>query len=155
MNPAMILAAFSPRLWLGLGAAAAAALVLAFAGVQSLRVAHIKGQLAHARAAQIDPASGAAWKGEALGARRDLADCRANAGRLQGAIDRQNAAVRAMGEAGARAAAAAQLAIDRARAEGAGERATAAAILAARQGARSCADADALILRSLDVGRGP
>ncbi|HEY5107208.1 MAG TPA: hypothetical protein VII73_10630 [Caulobacteraceae bacterium] len=133
MNPALLIGALSPRMWLGVAAAAAASLVLAFGGVQSLRLAHVKHQLV---------------------AERGLLDaCKAGQARLKTDIARQNAAFQALGDAARRSTEAADRALAVARRSGAGEEARAASILAAREGGDGCTAADALILRSLGVER--
>jgi hypothetical protein len=151
----MLIGALSPRLWLALAAAGAASLVIAFAGVQSLRASHLKRELAHARAALIDPATRVSWRKEAVVAGRALAACHAQGDKLGEALARQNAAVTAVSQAGARRSAQAASALTAARRSGEGQRRRAQAILRAREGAAGCADADALILKSAGAGDAP
>jgi hypothetical protein len=99
--------------------------VLAFAGAQTLRLDHAKGDAARAR--------------------RAAAVCKADEGTLEGALARQNAAVAGEAAAAARAARAAQAAIDAGEARMAVARRRAARLMAARSGADACASAAALI----------
>jgi hypothetical protein len=68
-------------------------LLIAFAGLQTARLAHAKGDLKTAKAALIDPATKRKWEIEAKERLRDLNTCRDNTTRLEGSIASQNAAV--------------------------------------------------------------
>jgi hypothetical protein len=155
MTPAMLMGALSPRVWLALAAVGAASLVITFAGVQSLRASHLKRELAHARAALIDPATRISWRKEAVVAGRALAGCQADSDKLGEALARQNAAVTAISRAGARRSAQAASALAASKRAGEGQQRRAQAILRAREGAAGCADADALILESAGAGGAP
>ena len=133
MNPALLIGAFSPRMWLGVLAAAAACVVLSFGGVQTLRLAHVKRELAAERNA--------------------LHACKVVQAELRRDIARQNAAIQAVADAGRRTTLAADRAVAAAHHAGVGERARAASILAMREGRDGCAAADALILHSLSERR--
>lgn len=134
--------------WAALGLAAA----LAFAGLQTER-------LAHAKADQRDPATHELWKDEARaaadalsGARTDLATCQGGLSRLQGALDDQNRALAAWKAQSDADSAAATGAARGALAAARSAQAAAGRVLASRGGADACASADALILRSLGGG---
>lgn len=70
-------------------------ILLAFGGVQTLRLNHAKHDLTTARAALIDPAGKATWQSEEVRDRADLATCRANEITLEGSIKVQNASIEA------------------------------------------------------------
>ncbi|MBP7704220.1 MAG: hypothetical protein KA105_02905 [Caulobacter sp.] len=86
------------------------------AGVQSWRVDRLKKDVAAERLAQVNPATGAKWKAEAVRDAAALGVCRDNVGRLEGAVAEQGRKVRAWEADGKRLVAAAQAANDGARA---------------------------------------
>ncbi|MBX3480072.1 MAG: hypothetical protein KF842_06705 [Caulobacter sp.] len=133
------------RYWYVLAIAA----LLAFGGVQTAR-------LSHAKADQVNPATGAKWKVEATrdgkllaAAVRDLGQCRENEATQEAAINRQNGEIAAWKAEGDRLAAEARAAAEKAASARKSAEKAAAAILAARAGPDACQSARALIEESL------
>lgn len=124
--------------------------LVAFAAVQTARVGRLKPQLAAARAEQINPATRKPWKAEALAAARDLNTCRANTGRLEGAVERQNAAMAAARAEGDRMAAAAAKAAHDLRGARAVAESRARATLSATVDAATCEAREAQMLEMLE-----
>lgn len=126
-----------------LAAISALVLVLAVA-VQTARLQHAKSDLAQARSALTNPATGRMWKAEATA-------CAKVETAYAGALQSQNAAISRLHEASLRATARASKAVGLASLAGAGERLAAQQVLVAKPHLDACADADALILQSLDL----
>jgi hypothetical protein len=145
--PAFLLSLLGSRQAWG---AAGLGLLLAFAGVQTARLAHAKSDLTAAREAAVDPATRRSWQAEAKAAATALATCQTNLGQLDGALAGQSSAVAALKDQGAAATAAAQAALTRAQDQARAAATRAAAVLSASPSAPGCSDADALILKSLD-----
>jgi hypothetical protein len=145
--PAMLAALLaSPKTWVVL----ATGLILTFAGVQSLRLAHAKSDLAGARAALIDPATRKTWRAEASASAGDLARCRSALSDAGGALTAQAAGVATLKAESDRRAAAAAGALRATQAALHAAQARAAALMSARPGADACQSADALILGNRD-----
>jgi hypothetical protein len=123
--------------------AVALAVLIAFAGAQTVRLSHAKHDLTAARAAQINPATHKLWKVEAERDGRDLKICRANGDTLQAIIARQTAAATTLQAVSDQKMAVATKAAADARAVAASAR-EASAALSAREllGATPCARAD-------------
>jgi hypothetical protein len=137
--PTSLIALLSgPKTWAVMGAC----LVLALAGLQTVRLAHAKADLAGARAALVDPVTRKTWVAEARAASTNLSQATAALAAQSTAI----AGLRADSDRRLSAAGAALRVAEQA-ARGAGDRAAAA--LAARSGPDGCKSADALILGSL------
>ncbi|MBI1405719.1 MAG: hypothetical protein GC145_06290 [Caulobacter sp.] len=131
------------------GVAVIIAALLAFGGLQTAR-------LNHAKADQINPATGAKWKVEAkrdakllASAVRDLGQCRENEATQAAAITRQNGEIDAWKAEGDRLAAEARAAAQRAASVRRTAEKAAADIMAARAGPDACQSAQALIEESL------
>ncbi|HWA60476.1 MAG TPA: hypothetical protein VG939_03840, partial [Caulobacteraceae bacterium] len=145
VNPLLLVKLLSPRAW----AVAGVALVLAFAGLQSAR-------LAHAKADQRDPRTHGLWRDEARIAREAaarsaaaLAQAQAESSDLKTALAEQNADVARTAEAGRRASAAADAALAMQRRAAESAEASARQVLASRPQGEPCAAADRIILGSL------
>ena len=74
-----------------------AALVV-FAMVQTVRIGHIKHDLAHARMDLINPLTKRPWQREAQDAQASLTTCKANTEALKTAIGTQNKATQRLGD---------------------------------------------------------
>lgn len=133
------LAALSPRTWLAVGVS----VLMAFAGVQTLRLSHARHDLVLARAALVDPVTHRPWSKVAASAQADLSTCRINAGKLKGALDGQNAALQAQRDRDARSLAESAKAAQDARAVAASARHEAERILSEHlTGATACERAE-------------
>ena len=138
----LISAALDPKVW----AAAGFALVLAFAGVQTARLNHAKGDLANARAALIDPANKKTWQVEALLAAEDRDSCRVSLSSANAALTQVGAAEAALKADSDARTAAATAGLKAAQASAQATQKRIAALMAAKEGADACKSADALIL---------
>lgn len=134
-------------------------MILQFLGIRGIVAAvAIAGLLAQsgcyrsAVKAQRNPETQRLWKDEAKEAKaalsvaqRDLGTCRVNTGTLQGALDRQGASLRALGEESRAKTAAAEKAASEARKSARDLEARARAVLAAKPGADRCVSALAIL----------
>ena len=128
------------------GGAAVLALAIGAAAMLGARLDHARADLAKARAALVDPVSKRRWQDLAIERGRDLATCRGNVERLDAALQRQNAAVKAFEARGQAMTAALAEAARAARISQLQAQREAAGILQARPGADGCKSADRLIL---------
>ena len=134
------------------GAAAILALALSVAGLQSMRLEHAKAELAAARAALIDPATGKSWRARSVAAVADLNVCQRDLAALRVAVDAQNAAVTTAAADSARRITLAAKAADDARAVAESARRHSAFLMAERPaGATTCERAEAVRLRFYEV----
>ena len=115
--------------------------LIAFASVQTMRLAHAKKDLTTARAALVNPATGHTWQKDYQIAAPALAVCNTDLANVTGALNRQNEAVRALGEETARRQAQSAAALSTARRATASARARADAILSTPAGPDACQDA--------------
>ena len=110
------------------------------------RLDHAKADLAKLRAVLVDPVSKRRWQDMAIERGRDLVTCRGNAERLDAAVDRQNAAVKAFEAQGQAMSAALAEAAQAAKISRVEAQREAAGILSQRSGVDVCDSADQLIL---------
>jgi len=124
----------------GIAIAVGFALII-FASVQTARIDHAKKDLATARAALVNPATGHSWQKDYQITAPALATCNTSLANVTGALDRQNLAVDALkAEADRRQRVGAQ-ALSTARLGAAEARRRADAILSAPRGPDACQDA--------------
>ncbi len=131
----------NPKVWAGLGLA----LLLAFAGVQTVRLDHAKSDLAAARAAQIDPATKRSWQAEELADAQNLATARANFDQANASLATEQASVAALKAADAADSAKASAAVQQARAATATLSKREAELAALKPAGDACAQADTIL----------
>ncbi len=119
--------------------------LITFASFQTMRLDHAKKDLAMARAALVNPATGHTWRKDYEIAAPALATCNVNLGNVTGALNRQNLAVAALKAEGDRRQAESREALSTARRATASARARADAILSTPAGPDACQDALAMI----------
>ena len=115
--------------------------LITFASVQTMRLDHAKKDLTTARAALVNPATGHTWRKDYEIAAPALAVCNTDLANVTGKLNRQNEAVRALGEETARRQAQSAEALSTARLGAAEARRRADAILATPAGPDACVDA--------------
>lgn len=153
MNPLDLLRLLSPKVW----AAGGLALLLAFAGCQTVRLNHAKAdQLDKTACLKGQPCKPVKWKAEVISLRQELSakeqklgQCEAGLTMLGATIERQNASVAALGAASREASARSTAALAAQRSATATAKQQALQILAAHPGPDACKSADELILGSL------
>ena len=119
--------------------------LITFASLQTMRLDHAKHDLSVARAALINPATGHTWRADYQIAAPALAVCNTDLGNVTAALNRQNLAMKALGDETARMRAESAAALSTARRATASARARADAILSTPAGPDACQNALAMI----------
>lgn len=152
MGPLALLKFISPTGWVAI----VGGFVIAFAGVQTLRLDHAKADQFDRGACTDKACKGVKWKDEVsqlrpalVQARADLVQCQSNRAALQASIDAQNADVDRWKAAATSAQAESAKALSIAQAATATASKRVAGILAAKPGADACKSAEDLINGSL------